>query len=1002
MSQDPAGTGALDVEVQAVDTIGRAVSQVGLTMPPDAGAAVGALAGYGLSVARRPTVDLRGSRSAWLVSGGSFDLFAADRRGHIPWRLLGRVGVGTLVVGTGPTSPVALMARTGDGGTLRMIELEELSEAQHDRWSHELPAGGGPSAAEAVTRGIDLGLTVIHEFLIEATPPRDAVAFSTGEVVLQAGAAAFVTTGLRWLQLRRGGLLVGGRDELQHGAGDTMTLPAGHWVRCTATASLSVTTTEDLLAGSRLWESIVAAHAVLLRDVHRALAAGEDRAARTISAATAAGVEAMSSAEEILQAAAAPIDGVLAADASLEAPLIAACRLVADDAGLTLSDVPSSDAGVRRPDTVDRIATASGFRTRQIGLVDDWWRDDVGPLLGALTDGSPVALLWRAGRYQAVDPRTGTRQRVTASASTAVGPRATMFYRPLPDGRLGLPTLLRFGLRGSRPDVVRVLAGAFVAFGLGLAVPILTGQILGRLIPDGERDLIAVACAALVVGALASAAFTAISGIAVLRVQGRLDAHLQSAVWDRLLRLPVHFFSRYSTGELASSALAISSIRQVVSIVGATVINSAIQGIVTLGLLFWFSVPLALLATVLLLLHAIVLAVVARRQLRWQKQQIHVRYDLSNMVFHLLRGLPKLRVAAAESFAYQRWAAGFAGSQELLRRVRRNQGLVTVLNAVYQPLSVLILFAALAGSARNSLSLAGSLTFFTAFGVTLAAFAQMAGSLCSALVVIPMFDKLRPTLAEPPEVPRGRSLPGRLTGDLSLRGVSFRYGSEGPATLRDISLSVRAGEFVAIVGPTGSGKSTLLRLLLGFEDPSAGTVLYDGQDLATLDVGAVRRQCGVVLQNAAPFPGSILANIRGHGEYSLDDVWEAARLAGLEDDIRAMPMGIHTEVSSTGGGLSGGQRQRLIIAQALIRRPRMLFFDEATSALDNETQRIVTRSTRELEATRIVIAHRLSTVMDADRVIVLVDGQIAQDAPPGDLLADHDGVFYQLARRQLT
>lgn len=1000
MSQDTVDANGLDVRVQ--DDGGRAVSQVGVAIPPDARAAVGALAGYGLPVTRRATVDLLGGRSAWLVTSGSFDLFAADRAGRIPWRLLGRLGVGTWVLGTEPTGPVALMARTGDGGTLRVIDLEELSQAQHERWSPESPTGGGPSAPEAVTRGIDLGLTVIHDFLLEARPPHDAVVLPTGDTVLQAGATALVTDGLRWVQVRRGRLLVGGRKERHHDAGDVVTLPAGHWARCTSTASLSVLTTDDLLASSRLWESIVSAHEVLLRAVHSALVAGEDRAARSIRDATAASVEAMSSAEEILQAAAAPVDGAPAADTLLEAPLIAACRLVADDAGLTMSNVAPSDPGVRPIDSVDRIATASGFRTRQIGLVDEWWRDDLGPLLGTLTDGSPVALLWRAGQYLVVDPATGGRRRVTAATSGTISTRATMFYRPLPDGRLGLRALLRFGLRGSRPDVLRVLAGAFVAFGIGLAVPLLTGQILGRFVPDGERDLIAVACAALVVGALASAAFTAVSGIAVLRVQGRLDAHLQSAVWDRLLRLPVRFFNRYSTGELASSALAISSIRQVVSTVGATVINSAIQGIVTLGLLFWFSVPLALLATALLLLHALLLAFVARRQLRWQTQQIHLRYELSNLVFHLLRGLPKLRVAAAESFAYQRWAAGFAASQELLRRVRSNQGVVTVLNAVYQPLSVLILFAALAGPARDSLSLAGALTFFTAFGATLAAFAQLAGSLCSALVVIPMFDKLTPTLAEAPEVPSGRSLPGRLTGDLALRGVSFRYGSQGPATLTDISLSVRAGEFVAVVGPTGSGKSTLLRLLLGFEDPSTGAVLYDGQDLATLDVGAVRRQCGVVLQNAVPFPGSILANIRGHGDYSLDDVWEAARLAGLEDDIRAMPMGIHTEVSSSSGGLSGGQRQRLIIAQALIRRPRILFFDEATSALDTATQRIVTRSTDELDATRIVIAHRLSTVMDADRVIVLVDGRIAQDGTPQDLLADHDGVFHQLARRQLA
>lgn len=959
------------------------------------------LAGYGLAIPRRPTVDLVGGRSAWVVSSGSFDLFAADRGGRIPWRLLGRLGVGTVVLGAEPSDPVALMAQSGDGGAFRVIELAELAQAQRDGWGAEPGSDGESALPDAVARGIDRGLGVVHDILRTAPPPPD-IALTTGTAVLPAGATALVTGGLRWVQVRRGRLIVGGPDERPYDAGDAVTLPPGQWFRSATAASVSVTTTRDLLAAGRLWESLVAAQAVLLRAVRVALVAEEDRAARGISAAVDASVEAMSSAEGILRAAAAPVDTALPTEALLEPPLVAACRLVADDAGLTIADVPFPDAAAGHVETVEKIATACGFRTREVGLVDGWWRDDAGPLLGTLRDGSPVALLWQAGRYRAVNPKTGERLRMTAAGSAAVSPRATMFYRPLPEGPLGLWSLLRFGLRRSRPDIVRVLVGAFVAFGLGLGVPLLTGQVLGTLVPAGERYLITLACAALLVGALTSAAFTAVSGIAVLRVQGRLDATLQSAVWDRLLRLPVRFFSRYSTGELASSASAIGAIRQVVSTVGATMINSAIQGIVNLGLLFWFSPPLALLATGMLVVHAILLALVARRQLHWQEQQIAARYELSNMVFHLLRGLPKLRVAAAESFAFERWAARFAGSQELLRRVRSNQGLVTVVNAAYQPLSVLILFAALAGPAEGSLSLAGSLTFLTAFGAALAAFAQMSGSLSSALVVVPMFETLTPMLTEPAEVPRGRALPGPLTGDLSLRGVSFLYGSQGPATLRDISLTVQAGEFVAVVGPTGSGKSTLLRLLLGFETPSAGSVHYDGHDLATLDVGAVRRQCGVVLQDASPFPGSILANIRGHGNFSLDEVWEAARLAGFEDDIRAMPMGIHTEVSASSGGLSGGQRQRLIIAQALIRRPRILFLDEATSALDTETQRIVTQSMDALDATRIVIAHRLSTVMDADRVIVLVDGQIAEDGTPRDLLADRTGVFYGLARRQLT
>nr|MDA8324111.1 ATP-binding cassette domain-containing protein [Actinomycetota bacterium] len=227
-------------------------------------------------------------------------------------------------------------------------------------------------------------------------------------------------------------------------------------------------------------------------------------------------------------------------------------------------------------------------------------------------------------------------------------------------------------------------------------------------------------------------------------------------------------------------------------------------------------------------------------------------------------------------------------------------------------------------------------------------------------------------------------------------------GEDAPLVLNDVTITAEPGEFVAIVGPTGCGKSTILRLLLGFERPSAGSVLYDGQDLAELDVAAVRRQCGVVLQNGALLAGDIQANIIGSTTHSADDAWAAARMAGIADEIAAMPMGMHTVVSEGSSTLSGGQRQRIMIARALVSRPRMIFFDEATSALDNPAQQVIAESTRRLNATRIVIAHRLSTVSEADKIIVLDGGQIVQQGTYDDLIADHDGVFARLATWQLV
>ncbi len=418
-------------------------------------------------------------------------------------------------------------------------------------------------------------------------------------------------------------------------------------------------------------------------------------------------------------------------------------------------------------------------------------------------------------------------------------------------------------------------------------------------------------------------------------------------------------------------------------------------------LLLLYSVPLALAALGMLVVVAVVFLGLGLWQLRYERRLNTLGHRLANQAFQTLRGLPKLRVAAAESFAYAAWAREFARTRDLQQRIGRIQNVITVLGAVHLPLCTLVMFVLLAGPARGAMSAGEFLTFSTALTMLLSSVTQLTGALISAAAVLPMFEQIEPVLRETPEVDRSSTRPAELTGALEAKNLSYRYADDGPLVLDDVSLRVAQGEFVAIVGASGCGKSTLLRLLIGFDRPASGSVLYDGQDLAALDRAAVRRQCGVVLQNAQPLTGSILDCIRGAGTFSLDEAWEAAAMAGLAEDIKAMPMGMHTILSDGGGTVSGGQRQRLMIAQALIRRPRVLFLDEATSALDNEAQRVVGESTRALRTTRLVIAHRLSTVMDADRVIAMAEGRIVQQGPPAELLADPTGLFHTLVRRQL-
>ncbi|TXS15745.1 NHLP bacteriocin export ABC transporter permease/ATPase subunit [Streptomyces sp. adm13(2018)] len=928
---------------------------------------VAALGGLGTPVdcARLRSLSLEGPLVLWLVVEGGLDLFAVDavQEGH--WHFLGRLAPGALLLGPAEGPGHTLIARPLPGCLLRRIELRALTPyGPGDHGLAEVP----PSPLEnAFALGVGRGLRVLYQAPLES------------RATAGPGAA---DDDVLWMQITPGSVRYGAVYEGYEG----------------------YDTAAALLVDGEMWQGMVDQQYRLLYAlddwIEQVERAHEDRTAAGIEAGEAARTQA----DRALLASIGRSGGRPRGTPGRggDDAAFAACRLVAREAGVSLTEPVGAAAGPGPADPVERLAVASRIRTRTVRLHGRWWREDSGPLVGRREeDGAPVALLWRRGGYVAVDPATGRRERIGAADEGAFEPGAVMFYRPLPEGRPGVLRLVRFGLRGTGRDLRGLLLGGLVAVGLGALVPLATGRVLGAYVPRAESDLIVQTAYALIVTSLVSAAFMLLQNMAILRLEGRVEATLQPAVWDRLLRLPVTFFAGGSTGELASAAMGVSAIRSVLSGIGSVCLQASTVGTVNLVLLLFYSVPLALAALAVLLLVAGLFLGLGLWQLRYQRRLLALGNKLNNQAFQTLRGLPKLRVAAAESFAYAAWAREFARTRELQQRIGRIKNAVTVLNAVCPPLCMLVMFMLLAGPARGSMSAAEFLTFSTAVTILLSSVTQLTGALISAAAVQPMFEQLGPVLREPPEVRGSSTQPGVLSGAVEAKNVSYRYTDDGPLVLDDVSVRVRPGEFVAVVGPSGCGKSTLLRLLIGFDRPVEGGVLYDGQDLAALDRAAVRRQCGVVLQHAQPLSGSILDCIRGAEPYTPEEAWEAAAMAGIAEDIKAMPMGMHTMLSDGGGTVSGGQRQRLMIAQALIRKPRVLFLDEATSALDNEAQRVVIESTRALRATRVVIAHRLSTVMDADRVVVMADGRVVQQGPPAALLADTGGAFHALVRRQL-
>ncbi|WP_328500108.1 NHLP bacteriocin export ABC transporter permease/ATPase subunit [Streptomyces sp. NBC_00457] len=910
-------------------------------------------------------LDLEGPQVLWLVASGAMDLFAVDAEQQGHWHHLGRLETGSLLLGPVPGPQHTLVARPSRGCVVHRIGLRELYQpANTQTWSYD--EYGNPQYVPPTTSPLEyalaLGVGRSLSILFQAPMAGDNAAAPTDDDVF-------------WMQVPPGSVQYGSLYGAEAAA--------------------------DLLMDPGVWQGMVDQQYRLLATLDRWI----EQLERTHETRTAAGIKAgeavRAEADRTLLASIGKSSAKRATAADADASY-AACKLVAQASGITLAEPAQTGTGSDRLDPVEQIAVASRVRTRAVRLDGRWWRDNVGPMVGhRALSGAPVALLWRRGGYVAVHPATGRETPIEKANAEEFEPRAVMFYRPLPDRGLTPLRLLRFSMRGTSGDLTSLVISGLVTVAIGALVPIATGKVLGEFVPKAQTGLIVQVCLAVMVSSVVAAAFMLLQNLTILRLEGRIEATLQPAVWDRLLRLPTKFFTERSTGELASAAMGISSIRRLMAGVGPVVAQSLTVGVMNLALLFWYSVPMALAAIGMLVVIAAVFLGLGLWQVRWQRRLVVLGNKLNNQAFQTLRGLPKLRVAAAENYAYAAWASEFARSRELQQKAGHIKNLNAVLSAVYLPLCTLLMFMLLAGPARGEMSAAAFLTFNTSVTMLLTSVTQLTGAFVSAVAALPLFEEIKPVLDATPEVRTASTRPGPLTGAIETRRLSFRYSDDGPLVLDDVSFEVRPGEFVAIVGPSGCGKSTLLRLLIGFDKPVSGSVLYDGQDLAALDQSAVRRQCGVVLQHAQPFTGSILDVICGTEPYTPEEAMAAAAMAGLAEDIQRMPMGLHTIVAGN-GAISGGQRQRLMIAQALIRRPRILFFDEATSALDNETQRTVIESTKALNATRIVIAHRLSTVLDADRVIVMEDGKVAQQGPPAQLLADTGGRLHELVKRQMA
>ncbi len=690
--------------------------------------------------------------------------------------------------------------------------------------------------------------------------------------------------------------------------------------------------------------------------------------------------------------------------ASVEDPLFVACKAVGNAMGISINLPPKQKEGTRTKEPLNDIIRASRIKTRLVILKDNWWQKDNGPLLGFLEENKqPVAIIpLSTSGYELFNPATGMRTRITYDVASSIAPQAYMFYRPFPDKILDAKKLLKFSIQDCKSELIMIplmgMAGGLV----GIMIPILTGTIFNAVIPGADLNQLFYITLALCIGAITAGLFQITRSISVLRLEGKMTASVQAAVWDRLMKLPIPFFRQFTSGDLASRAMGIDAIRKFLS--GATVstILGSIFSIFNFLLLFYYSWKLALAASSIVIISSGLTILTGYMGLKYLRPLNKLQNKISGELFQFITAITKLRIAGAEIRSFGSWAKKFTQQKRLAFKTRMLSGNLVTFNSVLPILASMIIFSSFAFYLKDSgLSTGAYLAFNAAFVAFLMGSLELSTTIISLLKVIPIYENAVPIFEALPEVDISKSDPGELRGKIEISHVSFRYKNDGPLILNDINLEINPGEFVAFVGPSGSGKSTALRVLLGFESAEKGSILYDGQDLSTLDITAVRRQIGSVLQNGKLMSGDIYTNIVGNSPLTIKDSWEAARMAGLDEDIKQMPMGMHTIVSEGGSTFSGGQRQRLLIARAIVKRPKIIFFDEATSALDNRTQSIVSRSLENLQATRIVIAHRLSTVINADRIFVFKAGRIVENGTYDELMA-LNGTFCHIAKRQIA
>lgn len=654
--------------------------------------------------------------------------------------------------------------------------------------------------------------------------------------------------------------------------------------------------------------------------------------------------------------------------------------------------------------TLEDISRVSHFITREIVLEEKWYRRDSGPFLAYLKEGhKPVACIPISyKRYAVYDVEEDRTVVVDGEYAAKLEEKARMFYRPFPNKAMKIKDLFFFGMQDvNKRDIVHLIALACLGALIGLLIPYMNEKLYDKFIPLGDAGALMQVCSVILVCTLGNITFTIVKNLAAFRSVNGMAYAVQSATYDRLFHLPQGFLERYNSADLAQRAMGISVVYNKISDVAVKALLGAVFSLLYLWRMFHYSKKLSWPSLALLVVCMALIAWIGIRQTRYEKEKLEKDMESRTLMNQLIRGISKIRIAGVEDRGLYEYLKPYVET----RRINiRKEKMTVFANAFAGGLSTVfsMIFYYLMVKKNLDLSVGAFMGFTSAFSSFSAAMLEIVSSLLQINDIKPVYDFCKPILETLPEWDDDVQMPGTLSGEIELNNVTFSYSEDTGKVIDNLSLHIREGEYIGIVGSSGSGKSTLLKLLMGFEKPQMGKIYYDGRDIDSMDKRELRKKFGVVLQDGGLIAGSIYENITITApNVKMERVQEVIEEVGLSEDIQAMPMGLHTVLSENSGTISGGQKQRVLIARALIGRPKIIYFDEATSALDNVTQSMVVESLEKIKATKIVIAHRLSTIVNCDRILVLEHGKLLEEGKFEELMRKK-GRFYELAIRQIS